>query len=144
MISRRNFLRESSLIALAPMIPAFLHQTAVLGKLVREVYTLERIAPLMDKARRNLRDLRFYNVRYKHADGHGGYAEGAPYDGILMAASATHVPEALRQQLAVGGRMVLPVGIEDQWLYTVDRTPNGFVEQRRAAVRFVPLLPGIA
>jgi len=120
------------------------YQTAVLGKLVREVYTLERIAPLMDKARRNLRDLRFYNVRYKHADGHGGYAEGAPYDGILMAASATHVPEALRQQLAVGGRMVLPVGIEDQWLYTVDRTPNGFVEQRRAAVRFVPLLPGIA
>jgi protein-L-isoaspartate(D-aspartate) O-methyltransferase len=120
------------------------YQTAVLGKLVREVYTLERIAPLMDKARRNLRDLRFYNVRYKHADGHGGYAEGAPYDGILIAASATHVPEALRQQLAVGGRMVLPVGIEDQWLYTVDRTPNGFVEQRRAAVRFVPLLPGIA
>ena len=119
------------------------YQTAVLGKLVKEVYTLERIAPLMDKARRNLRDLRFYNVRYKHADGHLGYPEGAPYDGILMAASATHVPEALKQQLAVGGRMVLPVGIEDQWLYTVDRTANGFVEQKRLAVRFVPLLPGI-
>ena len=120
------------------------YQTAVLGKLVKEIYTLERIAPLMDKARRNLRDLRFYNIRYKHADGHGGYAEGAPYDGILMAASATHVPEALKQQLAVGGRMVLPVGIEEQWLYTVDRTPNGFAEQKRLPVRFVPLLPGVA
>ena len=64
-------------------------------KLVKEVYTLERIAPLMDKARRHLRDLRFYNVRFKHADGHGGYPEGAPYDGILMAASATHVPRGV-------------------------------------------------
>ena len=120
------------------------YQTAVLARLVKEVYTLERIAPLMDKARRHLRDLRFYNVRFKHADGHAGYPEGAPYDGILMAASATHVPEALKQQLAVGGRMVLPVGTEDQWLYVVDRKENGFVEQKRAAVRFVPLLPGIA
>ena len=120
------------------------YQTAVLAKLAKEVYTLERIAPLMDKARRHLRELRFYNVRYKHADGHAGYAEGAPYDGILMAASATHVPEALKQQLAVGGRMVLPVGIDEQWLYVVDRKESGFVEQRRAAVRFVPLLPGLA
>lgn len=120
------------------------YQTAVLGKLVKEVYTLERIAPLMDKARRHLRDLRFYNIRYKHADGHAGYPEGAPYDGILMAASATHVPEALKQQLAVGGRMVLPVGTDDQWLYVVDRKENGFVEQKCAAVRFVPLLPGVA
>jgi len=120
------------------------YQTAVLGKLVKEIYTLERIAPLMDKARRHLRDLRFYNVRFKHADGHAGYQEGAPYDGILMAASATHVPDALKQQLAIGGRMVLPVGIEDQWLWTVDRTDKGFVEQKRAAVRFVPLLPGLS
>ncbi len=120
------------------------YQTAVLGRLVKEVYTLERVAPLMDKARRHLRDLRFYNIRYKHADGHAGYPEGAPYDGILMAASATHVPEALKQQLAVGGRMVLPVGTDDQWLYVVDRKENGFVEQKRAAVHFVPLLPGLA
>jgi protein-L-isoaspartate(D-aspartate) O-methyltransferase len=120
------------------------YQTAVLGRLVKEIYTLERIAPLMDKARRHLRDLRFYNIRYKHADGHAGYPEGAPYDGILMAASATHVPQALKEQLAVGGRMVLPVGTDDQWLYVVDRTESGFVEQRRAEVRFVPLLPGLA
>jgi protein-L-isoaspartate(D-aspartate) O-methyltransferase len=61
-----------------------------------------------------------------------------------MAASATHVPPELKEQLAVGGRMVLPVGTEDQWLYTVDRTDKGFVEQKRDAVRFVPLLPGLA
>jgi protein-L-isoaspartate(D-aspartate) O-methyltransferase len=61
-----------------------------------------------------------------------------------MAASATHVPEALKKQLAVGGRMVLPVGTDDQWLYVVDRKENGFVEQKCAAVRFVPLLPGLA
>ena len=120
------------------------YQTAVLARLVKEVYTLERIAPLMDKARRHLRNLRFYNIRYKHADGHNGYPEGGPYDGILMAASATHVPDALKQQLAVGGRMVLPVGTDDQWLYVVDRKENGFVEQKTAAVRFVPLLPGLA
>lgn len=120
------------------------YQTAVLARLVKEVYTLERIAPLMDKARRHLRGLRFYNVRYKHVDGHGGYPEGAPYDGILIAASATHVPEALKQQLAVGGRMVLPVGVEDQWLYVIDRTEAGFTERRCAAVRFVPLVNGLA
>lgn len=120
------------------------YQTAVLAKLVKEVYTLERIAPLMDKARRHLRDLRVYNVRYKHVDGHGGYPEAAPFHGILMTASATHVPDALKQQLAVGGRMVLPVGTDDQWLYVIDRNASGFTEKRCAAVRFVPLMPGLA
>ncbi len=120
------------------------YQTAVLAKLVKEVYTLERIAPLMDKARRHLRDLRMYNVRFKHVDGHNGYAEGAPYDGILIAAAASHVPPALKSQLAVGGRMVIPVGIEDQWLYVVDRTETGFTEQKREGVRFVPLVPGVS
>ncbi|HXF80320.1 MAG TPA: protein-L-isoaspartate(D-aspartate) O-methyltransferase [Usitatibacter sp.] len=120
------------------------YQTAVLARLAKEVYTLERIAPLMDKARRHLRDLRFYNVRFKHADGHNGYPEGAPYDAILMAASATHVPQALKEQLAVGGRMVLPVGTDDQWLFVIDRDEHGFVERRAAAVRFVPLVPGVS
>jgi protein-L-isoaspartate(D-aspartate) O-methyltransferase len=120
------------------------YQTAILAKLAKEVFTIERIAPLMDKARRHLRDLRFYNVRFKHADGHKGYPEGGPYDGILSAASASHVPQALKEQLAVGGRLVIPVGTEEQWLYVIDRTPVGYVEQRREAVRFVPMLPGIA
>jgi protein-L-isoaspartate(D-aspartate) O-methyltransferase len=120
------------------------YQTAVLARLVKEVYTLERIAPLMDKARRHLRDLRVYNVRYKHVDGHEGYPEAAPYDGILMAASATHVPEALKQQLAVGGRMVLPVGTGEQFLYVIDRDEQGFTQKKVAGVSFVPLLPGLA
>lgn len=120
------------------------YQTAVLAKHAKEVYTMERIAPLMDKARRHLRDLRFYNVRFKHADGHAGYPEGAPYDGILSAASATHVPPALKEQLAVGARLVLPVGTDDQWLFVIERTESGFTETRREAVKFVPLLPGIA
>ena len=98
----------------------------------------------MDKARRNLRDLRFYNVRFKHADGHKGYPEGGPYDGILCAATASHVPAALKEQLAVGGRLVIPVGTDEQWLHVVDRTATGFTDERRDAVRFVPLLPGIA
>jgi protein-L-isoaspartate(D-aspartate) O-methyltransferase len=120
------------------------YQTAILARVAKEVYTIERIAPLMDKARRHLRDLRFYNVRFKHADGHGGYPEGGPYDAILSAASASHVPPALKEQLAVGGRLVLPVGTGDQWLYVVDRTPGGFTESKREAVRFVPMLPGVA
>jgi len=120
------------------------YQTAVLAKLAKEVYTLERIAPLMDKARRHLRDLRIYNVRFKHADGHVGYAEGGPYDAILSAASASHVPPALKEQLAVGGRLVLPVGTDEQWLTVIDRDDRGFTEERREAVRFVPLVPGLA
>ncbi len=120
------------------------YQTAILAKLVKEVYTLERLAPLMDKARRNLRDLRFYNVRFKHADGHKGYPEGGPYDGILCAATASHIPEALKAQLAVGGRLVIPVGTGEQWLHVVERTPAGFTDEKRDAVHFVPLLPGIA
>jgi len=120
------------------------YQTAVLARLVTEVYTLERIAPLMDKARRHLRDLRFYNVRYKHVDGHGGYPEAAPFDGILVTACAATVPQELKEQLAVGGRMVVPVGTDDQWLHVIDRDAGGFSERRCAAVRFVPLIPGLA
>ena len=118
------------------------YQSAVLAKIAKEVYTVERIAPLMDKARRTLRDLRFFNIIFKHADGHFGYADGGPYDAILMTAAATHVPDELRQQLAVGGRMVLPVGVDQQKLTVIDRTADGFEEKTVHDVRFVPLLPG--
>jgi protein-L-isoaspartate(D-aspartate) O-methyltransferase len=122
------------------------YQTAVLAKLAREVVSVERIAPLMDKARRTLRDLRFFNIIFKHADGHFGYASGAPYDAILMAAAASHVPPELKQQLAVGGRMVLPVvnskTDEGQKLYVIDRTEDGFIEKTVHDVRFVPLVSG--
>ena len=120
------------------------YQTAVLAKLVKEVYTIERIAPLLDKARRHLRDLRYYNVRFKHRDGGTGYAEGAPYDGILCAASAPSLPLELVSQLAVGGRLVLPLGTDEQWLHVVERTAEGHVDERREVVRFVPLVPGVA
>jgi protein-L-isoaspartate(D-aspartate) O-methyltransferase len=121
------------------------YQTAVLGKLAKEVYTVERIAPLMDKARRTLRDLRYFNIIFKHADGHFGYPDGGPYDGILMTAAAGYVPEELKQQMAVGARMVLPVGRdgESQKLYVIDRTAEGFTEKIVHDVRFVPLVPGI-
>jgi protein-L-isoaspartate(D-aspartate) O-methyltransferase len=122
------------------------YQTAILGKLAREVYTIERIQPLMDKARRTLRDLRYFNVIFKHADGHFGYADGGPYDAIITTAAATHVPDQLKLQLAVGGRMVLPVGSlasDAQKLCVIDRTQEGFVEKNVHDVRFVPLVPGI-
>jgi len=120
------------------------YQTAILAKLVKELYTVERIQPLMDRARRTLRDLRFFNIIFKHADGHFGYPDGGPYNGILSAAASTHVPQALKDQLAPGGRLVLPVGTHDQFLYVVDRTEDGFVETRHEAVRFVPLVSGLA
>ncbi len=123
------------------------YQTAVLAKMALDVVSVERIAPLMDKARRTLRDLRFFNIIFKHADGHFGYASGAPYDAILMAAAASHVPPELKQQLAVGGRMVLPVTNsktdEGQKLYVIDRTEDGFIEKTVHDVRFVPLVSGI-
>ena len=121
------------------------YQTAILAKLAQEVYTVERIAPLMDKARRTLRDLRYFNIIFKHADGHFGYADGGPYDGIIMTAAATYVPGELKQQLKVGGRMVLPVGkdSESQKLMVIDRTTDGFNEKIVHDVRFVPLVPGI-
>jgi protein-L-isoaspartate(D-aspartate) O-methyltransferase len=118
------------------------YQTAILGKLAKDVYTVERIAPLMDKARRTLRDLRYYNVIFKHADGHFGYADGAPYDAILMTAAAAQVPLELTAQLAIGGRLVLPVGVEQQKLYVIDRTETAFVQKIVHDVRFVPLVSG--
>jgi protein-L-isoaspartate(D-aspartate) O-methyltransferase len=120
------------------------YQTAVLGKLAKDVYTVERIQPLMDKARRTLRDLRYYNVIYKHADGHFGYAEGGPYDAIIMTAAAAEVPVELTTQLAIGGRMVLPVGVAQQKLTVIDRTENAFHERVVHDVRFVPLVSGLA
>lgn len=121
------------------------YQTAVLAKLSKEVYTVERIAPLMDRARRTLRDLRYFNIIFKHADGHFGYADGGPYGGIIMTAAATYVPDELKQQLTIGGRLVLPVGkdSESQKLLVIDRTAEGFTEKVVHDVRFVPLVPGI-
>jgi protein-L-isoaspartate(D-aspartate) O-methyltransferase len=120
------------------------YQAAVLGQLTDEVYAVERIEPLLAKAKVNLRQMQQFNVRLKYADGQLGLPEAAPFDTIIVAAAAARVPPALLQQLAVGGKMALPIGGGDsQFLSLVERTPQGFVETKLNAVRFVPLLPGV-
>lgn len=120
------------------------YQTAVLARLAREVYSVERVAQLLAKARGHLRELRLANVRVKHGDGTLGLAEVAPFDGIIVTAATARVPEELLNQLAVGGRMVVPLGSGEQRLCLIERDGQGFRETRLEAVRFVPLLPGIS
>jgi protein-L-isoaspartate(D-aspartate) O-methyltransferase len=120
------------------------YQAAVLARLAKEVYSIERLAPLLTKARKHFREVRATNVRVRHGDGHAGMPEVAPFDAIVMAAAATHVPEALLEQIAVGGRMVFPkVQTGEQWLFVIERTAHGYTEKKMEQVRFVPLLPGV-
>lgn len=119
------------------------YQTAILACLCQEVYSVERIAPLVEKARARLRGLKISNVNLKHSDGNLGLPTVAPFDGILMAAAATRVSPALKEQLAEGGRLVMPVGSAEQRLYVIRRTSKGCDETPHEAVRFVPLLPGL-
>ncbi len=118
------------------------YQTAVLSKIAKEVYSLERISPLLMKARGHLRELRMSNIKLKHADGTMGLPEIAPFDGIIVTAAASHIPDDLLEQLAVGGRMVIPVGINDQILYLIERTETEYKKTQLEAVKFVPLLGG--
>ncbi|MFA9438561.1 protein-L-isoaspartate(D-aspartate) O-methyltransferase [Uliginosibacterium sp. sgz301328] len=119
------------------------YQAAVLSYMASDVYAVERIAKLLAKARENLRPLRLPNVRLKHADGSVGLPEVAPFDSIILAAASASVPHALLQQLAPGGRLVMPLGNADQVILLVEKNANGTVRETRLdAVRFVPLLPG--
>jgi len=120
------------------------YQTAVLSRFATEVYSVERISPLLTKARKHLRELRAANVRLKHSDGGMGLTEAAPFDGVIMTAAATHVPEDLLRQLAVDGRMVLPIGSVEQQLTLIERTGREYRQTVIEPVRFVPLLPGVA
>jgi protein-L-isoaspartate(D-aspartate) O-methyltransferase len=120
------------------------YQAAVLAQVAREVYTVERIKPLYERARKQLSDLKIRNVSVRYADGSAGLPESAPFDGIIMAAAASTLSAVLREQLAVGGRMVLPVGTQEQWLYLVERDARGFRETQLEPVKFVPLLMGKA
>jgi protein-L-isoaspartate(D-aspartate) O-methyltransferase len=120
------------------------YQAALLSRLAREVYSVERLSPLLMKARVKLRELGVSNVRLKHADGALGLKDAAPFDGILMAAAAPAVPDALQEQLAQGGRLVLPVGTRQQHLILIERGAQGLVQTALDPVRFVPLLPGAA
>ena len=119
------------------------YQAAVLAQLTDEVYAVERIEPLLAKAKLNMRAFQQFKVRLKHADGNLGLPEAAPFDTIIVAAAALRVPNALLQQLALGGRMLLPLGAGDQYLLLVERRAEGYVETRLDSVRFVPLLSGL-
>ena len=119
------------------------YQAAVLAQLTEEVYAIERLEPLITKAKFNLRQVQEFRVRLKHGDGQLGLPEAAPFDTIILAAAAQRIPPLLLQQLALGGRMMLPLGAGDQVLCLIERRPEGFVESRMDAVRFVPLLSGI-
>ena len=118
------------------------YQTAVLSKVAKEVYSLERISPLLMKARGHLRELRMSNIKLKHADGTMGLPELAPFDGIIVTAAASHIPEELLLQLGIGGRMVIPVGTDEQILYLIERTETEYIKTKLEAVKFVPLLGG--
>jgi protein-L-isoaspartate(D-aspartate) O-methyltransferase len=123
------------------------YQAAVLAQVAREVYSIERLRGLHEKARENLRPLRIPNVHLIFGDGMAGFAKGAPYAGILAAAGGEQVPEAWQQQLAIGGRIVAPVvtAAGHQALAVIERTSERELQQCvLEAVHFVPLKSGIA
>ena len=115
------------------------YQTAVLAEIAREVWSIEIVQALADRATKTLADLGYRNAHVRHGDGYGGWPEQAPFDGILVAAAPDHVPPALVAQLKVGGRLVIPVGRFDQEMRVITRTAEGSREERLIPVRFVPL-----
>ncbi len=119
------------------------YQTAVLAPLVEKLYTIERIEPLIERARERLKELEVRNVRFRHGDGSAGWKSHAPYDGILVTAAPLIVPEVLVQQLSIGGRLIVPVGAEgEQELIRLTRKEQRIERQSLGPVSFVPLLGG--
>jgi protein-L-isoaspartate(D-aspartate) O-methyltransferase len=118
------------------------YQTAVLSQLVERVFTVERIQGLHDRAKEHLRMLGMRNIQFKYDDGNIGWSVQGPFDGIIVTASPRQIPEELLVQLAVGGRLVIPVGDQRQLLNLVTRTDEGFETEILEDVRFVPLLGG--
>ena len=119
------------------------YQSAVLAQLVEQVFSVERIGALQSKARQRMRDLKLYNVRFKHYDGHMGWKEHAPYDAIIVTAAPNEIPRELLAQMANGGRLIAPVGRDGkQQLNLVTRTDNGYECALIEEVSFVPLLTG--
>jgi len=120
------------------------YQTAVLSPLVTEIYTIERIAGLLARARRSLRELRIRNVHFRHDDGSVGWAARAPFDGILLTAAPHAVPAALFEQLRIGGRLIAPVGPDGrQELIRYTKSEARVQRESLGAVSFVPLLSGL-
>jgi protein-L-isoaspartate(D-aspartate) O-methyltransferase len=121
------------------------YQAAVLAHVFLEVYSIERIKGLLERARRNLLALRLKNLRLAHGDGYAGLEGAAPFQAIIVAAAAPRLPQTLLRQLAPGGRMVLPLASGgSQRLLLVERSGRGFVESELDAVRFVPMEAGKA
>jgi protein-L-isoaspartate(D-aspartate) O-methyltransferase len=119
------------------------YQTMVLSPLVKKIYSIERLPELLRKTRQRLRDLDVYNVQFKPGDGWQGWPKYGPYDGIIVTAAAPEIPEKLLQQLAPGGRMVIPVGPAGrQELLLVTHMQDHFEQKSLGAVSFVPLVQG--
>jgi protein-L-isoaspartate(D-aspartate) O-methyltransferase len=119
------------------------YQTAILAQMVDHVYTVERIMPLQKKAKDHLWSLKLKNISYLHSDGGWGWPEHAPYDGILVAAAPSEIPEMLLEQMAVGGVMIIPIGRGGrQELQRVLRTADGYEVEELEPVTFVPFLAG--
>jgi protein-L-isoaspartate(D-aspartate) O-methyltransferase len=121
------------------------YQAAVLARVFPEVYSIERIKGLLERARGNLLGLKIANLRLAHGDGYAGLEKAAPFQAIIVAAAAREMPEALLRQLAPGGRMILPLHAgTSQRLVLVERSGRGFVESELDTVRFVPMEMGKA
>ena len=120
------------------------YQAAVLGLLAREVYTIEIVAPLAKMAATVLRDLGYKNVQVREGDGYAGWPEHAPFDRIMVTAAPDEIPQPLIDQLAPGGRLVIPVGAQGdtQWMTIVEKTAMGVAERRTIPVQFVPFTRG--
>lgn len=120
------------------------YQTAVLAPLVGRIYSIERIGPLLSRARQRIRQLGINNVQFRHGDGWKGWPSKGPFDGILVAAAPEDVPDTLLDQLTVGGRLILPVGPRGrQELVRIRRTREDFERERLGLVSFVPLVEGV-
>jgi protein-L-isoaspartate(D-aspartate) O-methyltransferase len=115
------------------------YQAAILGEVAREVYTIEIIPELAEGARKTLAELGYTNVQARTGNGYLGWPESAPFDAILVTAAPHEVPQALVDQLAPGGKMVIPVGEIVQNMMIIEKTRNGVVERRTIPVRFVPM-----
>jgi protein-L-isoaspartate(D-aspartate) O-methyltransferase len=115
------------------------YQAAVLSLLVREAYSIEIVAPLAHYAAERLQNLGYGNVKVRAGDGYQGWPQAAPFEAIIVTAAPDHVPQPLLDQLAPGGRLVLPVGEQFQTLTRIRRTPRGFKSEELLPVRFVPM-----